>query len=739
MAVCLQSNLYAPASCKFSSVRSNWCKPRSLRCKKRDHSTCMIRSVMNSKESGNNADEAIEPTRILLQEPFVQTQKLDDEIGKDLNLPQDIHLELNLITLESDLQAVLTVLRKKVEDLEDAEDKLRSEYCKLNQAKEDLGKQEEVINNTFFRQEKLENELKQDSLDLAFQATEIENLELLLIKQEKEITVARSALVLKQNEIDIMVNELNLKTEEYVNNESELGSKSQLLVETKEILNKQTLEIEKLRKTVEQKDEELQIANTLLEFEEEKVKVLEGNLEKQTMDWLLALKEMKNFADEASKHTNEADENLQEFTRVKKLLADVRLELVSSQGSITSSRKKMEDEQEVLEKKLLELEQHRESLNSHLKSLGDADVEVESERVKLRLAEAKNQELKRDLLIEKDVIMELQNQLDDEKRSLLQATEEMSVFRDKLDCKKSEYESMQNALECKEAQLVEAILETQHLKYNQTFLELRLKERESELDQAQEMLSEVNQEILNLEMLLSDREYALTETTTTLKEKDKQVEKIRHKQNETNLKYFEATRFMERIFELTNKVVSSLEHKDLILTKDKHHEAEVDIFMETLKARELEVLQTQRELIIKENELKIALNKLTKLENEMDEMKQEFAKDADELKKLYKMAQGVNESMGELVIEKLELESAQLEVEAATSALEKITEMSRGLLRAISLLVAAGYDLDISTKNVPDPAYDNECFAELKTEVARLSDFTEKLVREAGINEDHDS
>ncbi|KAI3821696.1 hypothetical protein L1987_09267 [Smallanthus sonchifolius] len=732
----LQGNFYA-ASSKFSFVRSDWCKWRTFRCKKRG-SAWIIRSVMNNKESSINGDEAIEPTRILLERLFTQTQKLEEKIGKDLNLPQDIRLELNLGTLESDLQAALTVLRKRVEDLEDAENKLLSEYRELTQAKEELGKQEEVIKHMFLKQEKLENELKQANLELAFQATEIENLKLQLEKQDKEITAAQSALVLKQNEIDVMVNELRLKTEEDANAESELRSKSQLLVKTKEILNKQTLESEELRKTVEEKDEELQIATTLLEIEEENLKVVEGNLEKQTMDWLLAQEEMKNLADDASKHTVEGDENLQEFSRVKKLLADVRLELVSSQKSLASSRKEMEDQQEVLEKELLELEQHRESLIAYAKSLGDAEVEVESERVKLRLAEARNQELKRDLLIEKDVIKELQNQLDAEKHSLLQATEEMSVLRDELDRKKSEYESMRNTLESKESQLVEAKLEIQHLKSKQALLELMLKEKESELSQAQEMLSEVNQEILNLKMLLSSRETELTETTTMLKERDKQVEKIQHDRDETNLKYFEARSVVERIFELTNKIVSSIEHEGQILSKEKQLETELDLMMETIRSREMEVLQTRRALAIKENELKMALNKLNERENEMKEMRQEMTTDADELRKLYEMVQErVGEkSIGELAIEKLELEAAQLEVEAATSALEKITEMSRELLRATSLLVEVDYDLDLSTKNIPETVSENGCLAELKTEVARLSDLTQTLVQEAGIDGD---
>ncbi|KAD5507954.1 hypothetical protein R6Q59_031349 [Mikania micrantha] len=721
----LQANFYA-ASSKFCFVRSNWCKQRSLSCcKKKGNSVWIIKSIMNNKGSSINGDEAIEPARILLERLFAQTQKLEEKmIGKDFEL------ELNLGKLESDLQTALTVLRKKEEDLEDAQIKMLSEYHELNQAKEELGKREQDITATILRQEKLQEELKQANLDLASQATQIKDLKLQLEKQDKEITTTQSALVLKENEINVMIDELRSKTEEAANTKSQLRSKSQLFVETQELLSKQTLEIQELRQIIEEKDQEAQIAKKLFEFEEEKLKVMEANLEKQTMNWLVANEEMHKLAEESV--SVDANENIQEFVKVKKLLADVRSELVLSQESLISSRKKIEHQQEVLEKDLLELEQHRESLSSYAKNLEDAQVEIESERVKFRLLEARNQELERDIYLEKDVIKELQNQLNDEKQSVLLASQVMSVLRDELDRKNAEYESMQKVLESKESQLVEAKLEIQHLKSEQSFVKLMLKEKESELSHAQKMLGEVNQEILNLKTLIGYRENELTETTMILKEKDKEVVKIQHDLKNANLKYLEATDIVQRIFDLTNKVVNCIKHEGMISSKEKQLETELDVMMETLRSRELEVLQAQRALAIKENEVKMVLEKLNERDEEMKVMKQ----DVDDLRKLYAMAQEMisDKSIGDLMVEKLELEAAQLEVEAATSALEKIAEMSRELLRATSLVVTDDGDLETSApKDGTRVAEDDTRVAELKTEVARLSDFTQKLIQDAGI------
>lgn len=78
----------------------------------------------------------------------------------------------------------------------------------------------------------------------------------------------------------------------------------------------------------------------LQEIKQEKPKVAEINLEKQTMRWLFAQEELKKLAEEASKNGILTHETSDDFGRVKKVLANVRSELISSQKALASSREK---------------------------------------------------------------------------------------------------------------------------------------------------------------------------------------------------------------------------------------------------------------------------------------------------------------------------------------------------------------------------------------------------------------
>ncbi|KAL0682783.1 hypothetical protein Bca4012_049631 [Brassica carinata] len=76
------------------------------------------------------------------------------------------------------------------------------------------------------------------------------------------------------------------------------------------------------------------------------------------------------------------------------------------------------------------------------------------------------------------------------------------------------------------------------------------------------------------------------------------------------------------------------------------------------------------------------MGRLEAKEREVKKLKEETVHDGEDLIMLYALAQERIEgrTMGDLAIEKLQLEAAQLEVEAATSALQKLAEMSTELL-----------------------------------------------------------
>ncbi|GAB4834742.1 hypothetical protein Ancab_033006 [Ancistrocladus abbreviatus] len=134
---------------------------------------------------------------------------------------------------------------------------------------------------------------------------------------------------------------------------------------------------------------------------------------------------------------------------------------------------------------------------------------------------------------------------------------------------------------------------------------------------------------------------------------------------------------------LVNMLQKLLQQESKDMTDDyswqeKQLKTELELTRDNLRTKEMEVLAMQRALAVKDDELKTVLGKLDEKERELKQTKEEMLKDGNDLKKLYTLAEERigGRSIADLAIEKLQLEAAQLEVEAATSALEKLAEMS---------------------------------------------------------------
>ncbi|KAB2019961.1 hypothetical protein ES319_D07G033700v1 [Gossypium barbadense] len=727
------------------------------------HSLLIVESVLNNSKSSINDNGAAESAKVLLERLFAQTQKLEQGISRDGEPLQDFHLALDLQTLESDLLAALTALKQKEDDLQDAEKMVVLEQSELSRAKDELEQREKEIAAASSKHEKLEEKLTQANLAFASQASQIEDLKLQLKEQDQKVAAAQSTLSAKEDEMDKMRHELVKKTEEAEKIRSELTSKSQLLNEANEVMKKQEIELQELREAIWEREEELETSLTQRKLEEEKLKVAEAKLQQQTMEWLLAQEELKKLAEQASRHMGEANEAFKDFTRVKQLLSDVRSELVSSQKSLASSRQQMEQQEQLLKMQLEELEEQRKSVASYMESLKNAQIEVESERVKLRVVEARNKDLGRDLSVERELIKELQEELKKEKYSLQLAIQDASFLRKQLGKKHTEFVEMNNVLQNKEVDLVEAKLEIQHLKSERASLQLILEEKDQELSDAKKNLEQLNQEIAELKMLMSSKENQLIQATALLKEKDEYALKVQDELNDTKMKFSEAETVIERIAELTNRLVISVKDEDNNVLRPvddvsselmhqlvdrpssdfglqkKQLETELRFTKESLKDKEMEVLAAQRALAIKDEELKMVLGRLEAREKELQRLKEEMIEDANDIKKLYALAQERigEKSIGDLAIEKLQLEAAQLEVEAATSALQKLAEMSHELLIKASTSIESDSDTSIFLQSGSDPMIsmmkNDESFTEVKTGVAKLSALTEQLVKDAGI------
>jgi hypothetical protein len=385
--------------------------------------------------------------------------------------------------------------------------------------------------------------------------------------------------------------------------------------------------------------------------------------------------------------------------------------------------------------------------------------------MKLGVAEALNKKLEQDLSMEKELMKKLQEELKEERASLEQAVHELSLLQEEFDIKSAEFKEKSALLDIKESELVDARIEIQHLKFEKASLLVLLEEKDLELSNARKMLAELNQEIYDLKMLMNNKETQLIEATNMLREKDEHVKMIQNKLNNTNLKAFEAETVVERVLDLTNKLVASIKNDEInssrpldemgdqLMTQlmedptnelswqQKRLENVLELTKENLKTKEMEVLAAQRALIIKEEELKMTLARLEAKEEELRGAKDKATKDANDHNRLYAMTQERldENNMEDLAIEKLQLEAAQLEVEAATSALQKIAEMSQQLLnKAMPSVKADSYISAMQNNNdIKLDLMTNinciDCLAVVKEGVARLSALTEQLVMDAGL------
>ncbi|KNA16313.1 hypothetical protein SOVF_090370 [Spinacia oleracea] len=184
-----------------------------------------------------------------------------------------------------------------------------------------------------------------------------------------------------------------------------------------------------------------------------------------------------------------------------------------------------------------------------------------------------------------------------------------------------------------------------------------------------------------------------------------------HESDDARVKASEVESVVGRIVDLTKELVFSTKEGSLYTTSDfekfpsqflgKHVEdyrsqkiqleAELELTKENLKAKEMELLASQRKLAIQDEELEMVLERLEEKDRELKEL-EERRRDEDDLNKLSILA---NESVDDLSIEKLQLEAAQLEVEAATSALHKLAEMRRELLNKASLSIDSDLEVNV--------------------------------------------
>lgn len=281
--------------------------------------------------------------------------------------------------------------------------------------------------------------------------------------------------------------------------------------------------------------------------------------------------------------------------------------------------------------------------------------------------------------MEKELIEQLQGELCNERASLEQAIQEKSFLQETLDQESTKFGEMHNLLQVKELELVEARLEVQRLKSELASLQRILDERSLELSNAGKKLKEVNEEIFEFKSLKNSREDQFMQATSMLKEKEEHMQSVQNDLFDTEKKFSEAESVVERLVELTNKLVVSVKDKEyegLHLDNEtetkslgplskkpsgdfkwgkKQLETELEFTGESLRTKEMEILAAERAVIVKDEELKMVQGRLDAREKELKKLKEEMVQDANELRQLYALAQErIGErTMGDLAIDKL--------------------------------------------------------------------------------------
>ncbi|GLJ27881.1 hypothetical protein SUGI_0547350 [Cryptomeria japonica] len=730
----------------------------------RQRNCLLIRSVIdkqkgNANGSVNGYNTHIngfkDPARVALERLFSQTQQLEEKIMAASNGLKDSKgkYDLNLEGLESDLQAALTALKKKEEEIQAAERAVAKDWCRVESARKDLDLREKEIIAAQVLQESLEKELEKYREDYAVRAEELKKIKHRLNEKETETSSFQFALVTKEEELSRLSRELAIKNEELSKTGAELESKDMLISQASEVMAAQRSEIAELQRVLQERETELVKSEKEKREEEEKLKISEANLEDRVVAWFLAQQELKKLAQEVMKYKGSSLATEEELERTKNLLAQVKEELKSSQKSIESYRQRLQAQDAQLELQRVEFSKQKNKIQSYETFLRHAHLEIENEREKLRLAEAHRQELEQHLANEREKMDELQKELHQEKSYLNQSVEVVSSLKKELEKKDASFNDVQTLLQFKESELVAARLEMQRLKSDVAFVQRNLIDKDKDLVVAKKNLEGLHEEISQLKGLMRAKEDQLLKASLMLKDKEDQLKMMQFDLDDNKLKLSEAASVVEHIADLTKALVESAkEGKALTMDEDsvliqtncelfatnrallerelqlqhiqeksvedlrkwKQSEAELGSMKECLRQKEKELLEAHRTLALKDHEIKNFLTQWDVREKELIEMREEVIEEANGLNSLHAIVQKRmgGKTLGELALEKLELDAAHLEIEAAMSALRNLADLSQ------KLLVETKTSLYISTDNIVLP--NNTVDMEFEIEAQKL-------------------
>jgi len=207
------------------------------------------------------------------------------------------------------------------------------------------------------------------------------------------------------------------------------------------------------------------------------------------------------------------------------------------------------------------------------------------------------------------------------------------------------------------------------------------------LEEKKEQMNMMQLDLDNNEIKLSEASMLMkniSDLTKSLVASEREGKGVRMDEDslliKTNYELFAAKRaLLERELELRHFWENSAED----MKRYQQREAEIEALKELLKEKEKEILAAHRALAVKDEELKVLLDRWEDRETEIMKMREEVIEEANGLNTLHATVQNRigDKTLGELAVEKLELEAAKLDVEAGVHALRNLVNLSNELIR----------------------------------------------------------
>ncbi|KAJ4758078.1 Myosin heavy chain-related protein [Rhynchospora pubera] len=694
-------------------------------------SRSVVKNLCPHVTSNNGDNGSTESARVLLERLFAKTQTLESTSA------EDSEISASLEVLRSEFEVALSTLRKREKDLKDAERSVLVEERKLKQTKLELERREREITASNEKQKQLNVELEAVRLNFANQVRQIHDLQYLLRVKDSKLAESRSMILEKTAEIEKLKGELGKKDQEVVRLGSDVKSREEKLIESEKNLRDNEATIIDLKQEIERKEAELTDLNKQKELSEGKLKSVERELEKQTSVWLMAQNEFQELKVQASGEASSIKEFVDDFERVRSLLDALRTELASSRELLSSSRAKVEFQANQLEKQSEEINQQRKMLLSYSKNLERMKLEVDRQNMDLRSKQTQLDQLKLKVTQETTKVKTLEEELGIERNKLWEKSKEVSLLREELDKKKQDYDIMQNVLQIRESELAEARVHIQNLKSELGSITSLTERKDRDLVEAKKKLEGFNYEIIQLRKLMVGKEEEFLQLTSQLHEKEEHIIAIQHELQEIKMQHADATSVVQELTDLTTNLVADEEDAEIGFEAEKNLDVRLEMKLkmvkETLRKKEVELLEARRELVVKEEELKSIQERWKEREKESKLQEKEFPDNAkmeiDGLRELYSLVQETvgEKNLGDLVTEKLQMELVQLEAETARIALQKISDLTENIVKG-----TGNVKLEESNLNLQ---IEDGFFEEAEREISRLFSLTEQLVKEARVSE----